>query len=548
VPTPLDELRSAVAEAAGTIASGAQPRTPPMLERPPRADFGDYSTNAAMLLAPLVGEAPRSVAERLGEELRSRLGDRIERVEVAGPGFLNLHLADAWFRQALSEVLSAGEGFGGGQTEHPERILVEFVSANPTGPLTVASGRHAAYGDALARILAFHGHAVETEYYFNDAGSQITTFGESLRARARGEEVPEDGYSGDYLVDLAQSIPGAADMDAEDVAAKGVEILLAGIKATLERFGVSYDSFFLERNVRENGTIDQALAELEKRGHLYRSEGASWLRSTTFGDDKDRVLVRSSGEPTYFAVDIAYHEHKRSRGYDRLINVLGADHHGYTVRLRAAFEALSGTPEALEFVLLQFVHLVARGETASMSKRRGEFVTLDELIDEVGPDVARYFLLQRSHDTTLEIDLDLAREQSSENPVYYVQYAHARITSMLAKAGEDRLAEALAEVDAGAAGGDRAPQPLEPAERALLKTVVAFAAEVAEAADRRAPHRIANYALGLAQEFTAFYRDCRVVGAEPRSLESFRLALSLATQRTLARSLALLGVAAPEHM
>ena len=384
---PLAQLRAAVEDAAGAVSPGATPRTPPTLERPPRADFGDYSTNAAMLLAPVVGDQPRAVAERLGAELERLLADGLERVEVAGPGFLNLHLSNAWFRRSLGAILAAGDEFGTGGAETPERVLVEYVSANPTGPLTVASARHAAYGDALARILRAHGHTVEREYYFNDAGTQIDTFGASLRARARGEEVAEDGYGGEYMTDLAAAIPGAAEMDASELGAKGVEILLAGIKDTLDRFGVEYDSFFLERQVREDGTIDEALAELEKRGHLYRSDGASWLRSTDFGDDKDRVLIRSTGEPTYFAVDIAYHEHKRGRGYDHLINVLGADHHGYVARLKAAFAVLGDDSDKLEVILLQFVHLVSRGERASMSKRRGEFVTLDELIDEIGADV-----------------------------------------------------------------------------------------------------------------------------------------------------------------
>jgi arginyl-tRNA synthetase len=541
VSTPLAQLRSAVEDAAGAVSPGATPRTAPTLERPPRADFGDYSTNAAMLLAPVVGEQPRAVAERLGAELERLLEGRLDRVEVAGPGFLNLHLSDAWFRGALGQILAAREDFGAGGATSPERVLVEFVSANPTGPLTVASGRHAAYGDALARILVAHGHTVEREYYFNDAGTQIDTFGASLRARARGEQVPEGGYTGDYMTELADLIPGAAEMEASEAGAKGVEILLARIKQTLERFGVEYDSFFLERRVRDDGAIDRALAELEQRGHLYRSEGASWLRSTSFGDDKDRVLIRSSGEPTYFAVDIAYHEHKRGRGYDRLINVLGSDHHGYVARLKAAYAAMGGDPDQLEIVLLQFVHILSGSDRASMSKRRGEFVTLDELIDEVGVDVARFFLLQRSHDSTIEIDLDLAKQESNENPVYYVQYAHARIASMLAKAGEGRVAQALSEATTG-------EDSLHPTERALVKKLASFPAEVGEAADRRAPHRIAAYALELAQEFTAFYRDCHVVGAEPQSLESFRLALSVAAQRTIAQSLGLLGLSAPSAM
>jgi arginyl-tRNA synthetase len=541
--TPLAELRAQVEAAAGAVGGGDGAGRPvPTLERPPRADFGDYSTNAAMLLAPVVGEPPRSVAERIGSELQARLGARVDRVEVAGPGFLNLHLADEWFRAALDEVLRGGEDFGGGSAPRAERVLIEFVSANPTGPVTVASGRHAAYGDALHRILAFHGASVETEYYCNDAGSQVVALGESIRARARGEAIPEGGYEGEYVAELAQRIEGAADGDPVALSDAAIAMLLEQIKATLARFGVTFDRFFFERFLHEEGAIARAYEELEKRGHVYRRDGALWLATSNFGDDKDRVLGRSSGEPTYFAVDVAYHAHKRARGYDRMINVLGADHHGYIARLKASYAALGADPESLEIVILQFVHLVERGDKVSMSKRRGDFVTLDELIDEIGVDAARYFLLQRSHDTTVDIDLDLAREESNENPVYYVQYAHARIASMLQKAGTERVATAVAAA-AGAPG-----EPLHPSERALIKKLVAFPAEVAEAADRRTPHRLAVYALELAQEFTAFYRDCRVLGAEPSAVEDFRLRLSLASQRAVARALDLLGVSAPEAM
>jgi arginyl-tRNA synthetase len=546
--TPLGELRAVVEDAAAALrGDGGAPGTELTLERPKKAEFGDYSTNAAMLLAPALGEPPREIAERLGSELSDRLGERLERVEVAGPGFLNLFLADAWYRDALASALAAGDGFGGGGAPAPERVLVEFVSANPTGPLTAAGGRHAAYGDALARILTFAGHRVEREYYFNDAGSQVRKLGESIRARARGEPVPEGGYEGEYVAQLAAAIPDAADADPDDLARRGVELLLERIAATLARFRVDFDTWFSERSLHEGepNAIERAYEELERRGHLYRSEGAAWLRTSSLGDDKDRVLQRSSGEHTYFAADIAYHEHKRARGFDRLINVLGADHHGYVDRQKAAFEALGGDPAKLEVIIMQFVHVVEGGERASMSKRRGEFVTLDDLVEEIGVDAARFFMLQRSHDTTVDLDLELARRESNENPVYYVQYAHARIASMLAKAGEERVQRALAEAGEGV---DDAPEPLHPSERALIKRLQAFPEEVDEAVQRRAPQRIAAYALELAQDFTAFYRDCRVVGAEPEPVESFRLALSIAAQRTIARALDLLGVAAPDSM
>ena len=421
--------------------------------------------------------------------------------------------------------------------------LLEFVSANPTGPLTAASGRHAAYGDALARILAFHGDEVSREYYFNDAGTQVMTLGTSIGARARDEPVPDDGYSGDYVKELAAEIPGAADADVATLAAAGVEAMWARIRATLDAFGVPFDTFFSEAALHEGdpSPIAQVLARLDEGGHTYHSEGALWLRTTDFGDDKDRVLERSTGEPTYFAADIAYHADKVARGFELMIDPLGSDHHGYTARMKASLAALGVDPDRLEYPMLQFVHVVEGGSRASMSKRRGEFVTLDDLIAEIGVDATRWFMLQRSHDSTVDLDLDLARSQSNENPVYYVQYAHARIASVLAKAGEERVAQALADVPVPA-------QALDPAERALVKKLVAFPDEVADAAAKRAPHRICAYALELAQDFTAFYRDCRVVGAEPAELESFRIALSVASRRTIAGALGLLGVSAPETM
>lgn len=556
---PVTQLRAAVERAAGSIKGDAEGgRVPtPKVERPKRAGLGDYATNAAMLLAPKLGEPPRDIAARLGDELAATLAaDTLMRFEIAGPGFLNLFLSDAWHRDALRHVLEAGPEFAARGTERPERILLEFVSANPTGLLVAASGRHAAYGDSLARILEHHGHTVSREYYFNDAGSQINRFGESVRARALGRPVPEDGYHGDYVADLAKQIPDASDesVGVDAVAAQAVSIVLDKIKATLVRYGVQFDNFFSERTLHEGSpsALDRAIEALDQAGHVYHSEGAIWLRTTSFGDDRDRVLVRSGGDPTYFAADVAYMLDKRDRGFERQVLPVGADHHGYVARLKAAFQALGGDPDTLEPLILQFVHLIEGDARAAMSKRRGEFVTLDDLLDEIGVDATRFFMLQSSHDRTLDLNLDLARSRSADNPVYYVQYAHARIASMLQRVGEQRVAEAVSEgapwiaVDTPVHRDQETD--LHPSERELIKQLVGLPEEVAEAADRRAPHRIAAYSLELAQAFTAFYRDCRVVGATPAEVESFRLALCVATRSTLALVLGLLGVSAPDSM
>jgi len=544
VPGPLSDLRDAVVEASGTVAGdGVGSSSAPTLERPKKADFGDYATNAAMLLAPRAGVPPRDVAGRLAGELEQLLGASLERVEIAGPGFLNLFLSDGWYVTALAHVLTAGEAFGGASADPAERVNVEFVSANPTGPMTAAGGRHAAYGDSLARLLEFAGHDVTREFYINDMGGQVRRLGASIQARARGEDVPEGGYEGDYVIELAGRIPNAAEDDVAVVAERGVQLLLEKIRASMTAIGVEFDVWFSEGSLHagEPSAVRHAFEELDKRDETYRSEGALWLRTTAHGEQKDDVLERSTGEPSYLASDIAYHLNKRERGFDRLIDVWGADHHGHVARMHAAFEALGGSAGSLELIIMQFVNIIERGERAQMSKRRGDFVTLDELLAQIGSDAARFFMLQRSHDTTVDLDLDLAREQSNENPVHYVQYAHARIASILKKAGAPRVAAAL-----GAA--PRFSGTLEPAERALVKKLLAFPDEVAEATERRAPHRIAAYGIELAQTFTAFYRDCQVVGAEGAGVEAFRLALSVATQRTIARSLDLLGVSAPEQM
>jgi arginyl-tRNA synthetase len=524
---PIADLRAAVRSAARALRDGEPSGPEPTLERPPKAELGDYSSNAAMLLAAPLGESPRDVAARLSAELERELGAQgsVERIEV--------------FRSAMA-ALGGTESLGPAPTDSPERILVEFVSANPTGPLHVGGGRHAAYGDALARLLAAVGHDVEREYYVNDAGAQVRRFAASIAAKMTGGEPPEDGYEGAYVGDLAERIAAEniepADLDA--VGRRGIELVLEGVRASLDRFGVRYDTWFSERDLYERGEVEEALAALEGGGHTYRSEGALWLRSTEFGDDKDRVLIRAEGEPTYLAADVAYHRDKLERGFGRLIDVLGADHHGYAPRVRAAIAALGADPEALEVAIMRLVNIVEGGERAQMSKRRGDFVALDDLVSDIGVDATRWFMLWRSHDTTVDLDLELARRESSENPVYYVQYAHARIASILRKAGDGE----------GAAGAPTPGTALEPAERDLVKRLLEFPDEVREAAARRAPHRICAYSTAVAADFHAFYRDCQVVGAEGEGVERSRLGLCLLAKRTIADALGLLGISAPERM
>jgi arginyl-tRNA synthetase len=540
------ELRAALNRAALALRNGEPTEPEPSLDRPPKPELGDYSSNAAMLLAAPLGESPRVVAERLGAELRRELAaaGSIERIEVAGPGFINLFLSDAWYRRAMARLGAAGERLGPAPTEVPERILVEFVSANPTGPLHVGGGRHAAYGDALVRLLEAVGHDVQREFYVNDAGGQVRRFAHSLAARISGEQTPVEGYEGSYVAELAERLAaeGLDPAESEALGRRGVELILEGVRASLERFGVRFDSWFSERELYQRGEVDAALAQLDGNGHTYRSEGALWLRSSDFGDDKDRVLIRASGEPTYLAADVAYHWDKLQRGFGRLIDVLGADHHGYVPRIRAAITALGADPSAFEALIMRLVHIVEAGERSQMSKRSGDFVTLDELLDDIGADAVRWFMLWRSHDTPVDLDLDLARRESSENPVYYVQYAHARIASILRKAGEG------AEHAAAAAGADAGEVALEPSERELIKRLLEFPDQVRESAARRAPHRICAYSMTVAADFHAFYRDCQVIGAEGEGVERSRLALCLYAMRTIAAALGLLGISAPERM
>ena len=533
---PVSVLRNELLDAVSALHPSTTAE--PALERPKRSAMGDYSTNAAMLLAPVLGEPPREIAERLKGELETGAATEVDRVEVAGPGFLNLFMTDPWHRRGVEAILDAsGQGDPGRVTPS---IQLEFVSANPTGPLTAAGGRGAAYGDSLARILERAGHRVSREYYLNDAGTQVATFAASIAARMQGEEPSEDGYSGEYVTELAQELAeaGSSPDDLEALALMGTERMRQRIEATLERFGVHFDTWSSERELLGQGALEETLAELRDSSHTYETEGALWLRTTDWGDDKDRVLIRSDGEPTYFAGDIAYHRDKLARGAEQMIVPLGADHHGYVPRMKAAVGILSGDADRYEAPIMQFVNIVERGERARMSKRKGDFVTLDELMDDIGRDAARFFLLQRSHDTVIDLDLELARSQSQENPVYYVQYAHARIAGITRNAEKEPVGESSV--------------PCEPSERELIRRLLEFPAEVETAAGRRAPHRLCAYAGSVAADFHAFYRDCRVVGADEESgvegLEAARLGVCHAARKVISQSLDLLGVSAPEQM
>jgi arginyl-tRNA synthetase len=539
---PISELRSVVARAARAVRGGELAGAEPSLERPPEAQLGDYSSNAAMLLAAPLSESPRDVAARIAKEIEQELGDRIDRIEIAGPGFVNLFLADEWYRQAMRSLSSPEEQRALMATDSPERILVEFVSANPTGPLHVGGGRHAAYGDSVVRLLKAVGHEVEREYYVNDAGAQAWNFAGSIAARMTGGEIPMDGYEGDYVTELAEQLAaeGVDLSDMETLRRRGVEIMLEGARETLERFGVTFDSWFSEHRLFERGEVEAALKKLEEGGHTYRSEEALWLRTKDFGDHNDRVLIRADGKPTYLAGDIAYHWDKLERGYDRLIDVLGADHHGYPPRLRAAVAGLGGDLDALEVTIIQLVNIMEGGERAQMSKRSGDFLSLDDLIADIDVDVARWFMLWRNHDTTVDLDLELARRVSVDNPVYYVQYAHARLSAVFRNAGKA--------AEKAVAGVPTPGTAFDPSEKELVKRLLEFPGEIKEAAIRRAPYRICAYSYALASDFTAFYRDCQVIDAEGEGVEESRLALCGLTRRTIADALDLLGISAPERM
>ena len=483
---------------------------PVELERPQDPSHGDYATNVALQSAPQHKRAPREFAAELGE--RAATLDEIERAEVAGPGFVNLWVTTEWLAEALAEV---GPDYGGGTAAEPQRIQVELVSANPAGPLTVGSARNGAYGDSVARLLAHAGHEVEREYYFNDSGRQIDLFRASVEARRRGEEPPEGGYQGDYVNELAQR-------EGDPVAH-----MLEEIRREVADFRIPIDSW------RRQAEIEQKVPEVLPKLDTYEADGTLWARTSAYGDDKDRPLVRSvDGSYLYFAADVAYVQDKLERGFDRAIYVLGADHHGYVARLKAAAAMLGYDPERIEALIYQLVHIVEGGRVKRISKRRGDVVFLRELVEKIGVDAARWYLVSRGHDQPIDIDVDLAAERTQKNPVYYVQYAHARIAGILRNAGDATV------------GGDP-PAQLEREERDLIKRLTDFPVIAAESAERRAPHAIPIYAIRVADDFHRFYHEHRVVDSET---EAFRLGLCRATQHVIARCLDLIGVEAPDRM
>jgi arginyl-tRNA synthetase len=549
----LAPIRDALAATAEAVAGTAPPAVP--LAPPAQGHEGDVASPVAMTLARAARRPPREIAEGIAAALRAdpAAAEWLERVDVAGPGFLNMTLAPGWFARAARAVVAAGDAYGGGVAEAPLDVLLEFVSANPTGPPHVGHARQAAYGDALARILQFAGQRVTREYYVNDFGRQMRLFGASVAARygelaGRATRLPEDGYAGDYVVPIAVAVreevgdryadeAGDPSPDALDLfTARGEELMLETIRRDLERFRVRFDRFVSERELYEAGRVEAGIAALEAAGDAYRAEGAVWFRTSDYGDEKDRVLVRGDGETTYLAADVAYHLDKASRGHDLLLDVLGADHHGYIGRLRAVLAAGGHDPAALEVQIVQLVSLVERGEAKRMSKRAGTLVTLAELLDDIGVDAARFFLVQRSHETPLDLDLDVAREQSQENPVYYVQYAHARAHGILGR------------LEGGPApGAAPPPERLDPAERTLVLRLADWPVAVAEAEERRAPHRIAAYLMDLARDFQRFYERCPVMG-QPEPVAAFRRDCCVAVAQTIRVGLGLLGVEAPERM
>jgi arginyl-tRNA synthetase len=508
------------------------------LERPARREHGDWSSNVALMSAKAAGWNPRELAGRLAEILMADPPAHVTAVEVAGPGFVNFRLADSWLHDVLRDVLAGGVAdYGRADTGAGTRVLLEFVSANPTGPLHAGHGRGAAYGDSLARILERCGYVVERENYLNDRGTQMQLFAASLRARRNGTDVPEGGYRGDYIVEWAAEMPADA-----DPMAWGEDRAVADHLATLERMSVRFDSWFSERSMVESGAIDVTLADLRSRGVVDDADGAVWLRSTEFGDDKDRVLVKSDGEYTYLLPDIAYHRAKFARGYDLLIDVWGADHHGYVPRMKAAMQALGHDPAELECQILQLVNLVKGGEPVRFSKRAGDIVELADVLDEVGPDAARLTYLLQSIDSTQTFDYDVVRSRAMDNPVYYVQMAYARLRSIFRVASERRVAlMPLVDVDLSLLVHDR--------ELDLLRALSELPDTVVVAAADRAPHRITTWVRELAGTVHGFYHDCYVMGDDvPPALTQARLQLAEAATVGLAIGLDLLGVSAPEQL
>ncbi len=548
-------VRAAVDEAwQAAVASGALPAVEgdagaPVVEveRPAKAAFGDLATNLAMKLARPLRRAPLDIAEVVAASLQAG-GDNplVVSAEVARPGFVNLRVADAAYEELVAGILRSPTQWGRIPAVNPRSVNVEFVSANPTGPLTVGNARGAFVGDLLCRVLEAGGQSVTREYYFNDSGAQVTHLGDSVVAVRRGEPVPEDGYKGAYVETLAAELPDEVWTEATAEGANTGEVVGAwasvrvreGIEASLARLGVRFDVWKSEASLHDEGWVERAVERLRDAGHVYEHDGAVWFRSTDFGDDKDRVIYRSDGRPTYFAADIGYVTEKFSRGFDHLIYIWGVDHHGTIARNKNAAQAMGYDPEHYQVLLIGWVRFVVDGEEVSMSKRAGTFVTLDDLLDAVGTDAARWFFASRAAHVAFDFDIEQAKAQSSDNPVYYVQYAHARIASILRKAAEAGLSP----------GGRRDRAPGGEPEAALVRVVARLPEVVEDAVLAEETQGITAYATELATQFHAFYRDARVVDPAEPERSAKRLALARATQVTLANALALLGISAPESM
>lgn len=517
------------------------------VERPRNPDHGDYASNLAMQLGKKVGANPRELAGWLAGALAA--ADGIASAEVAGPGFINLRLETSAQAKVVNDVIDAGDRFGHSAALAGHKINLEFVSANPTGPIHIGGTRWAAVGDALGRLLATQGADVVREYYFNDHGAQIDRFANSLIAAAKGEPTPEDGYAGTYINDIAaqvlQKSPDALELPPAEMHETfreiGVDLMFSHIKESLHEFGTDFDVYTHEDSMHTSGRVDQAIARLRQSGNIYQKDGASWLRTSAFGDDKDRVVIKSDGKPAYIAGDLAYYLDKRERGFDLCIYMLGADHHGYIARLKAAAAAFGDDPATVEVLIGQMVNLVRDGQPVRMSKRAGTVITLDDLVDALGVDAARYSLIRSSVDTAIDIDLALWSSASNENPVYYVQYAHARLSALARNAAELGLVADTGHLEL--LNHDK--------EGALLRTIGEFPRVLQTAASLREPHRICRYLEDLAGDYHRFYDSCRVLpqGDEQASdLHTARLALCQATRQVVANGLSILGVSAPERM
>ncbi|MFG3711250.1 arginine--tRNA ligase [Micromonospora sp. NPDC047730] len=521
------------------------------VERPRNPEHGDYASTLALQLSKKVGVPPRELATALAEQLGRAPG--VKSVEIAGPGFLNIRLDAAAAGQLARTIVEAGEEYGRSERLAGQRINLEFVSANPTGPVHIGGVRWAAVGDALSRLLRATGADVGTEYYFNDAGSQIDRFARSLLAAAKGEPAPEDGYAGAYITEIADAVRGARPdvLELDDAAAQevfrveGVQLMFAEIKSSLRGFGVEFDTYFNEKDLHDRGELDHALDRLREQGHTFEADGATWLRTTDFGDDKDRVLRKSNGEWTYFAADCAYYLDKRERGFERVVIMLGADHHGYIGRMKAMAACFGDDPERnLEILIGQLVNLVRDGAPVRMSKRAGTVVTLEDLVDAIGVDASRYALARYSSDSPIDIDVELWTRATRDNPVYYVQYVAARTASVGRNAAEVGLTRGDAEAFRPELLGHEK-------ENELLKALAEFPAVVATAAELRGPHRVARYLEELAGAYHRFYDECRILprgDEEATDLHRARLWLNDATRTVIANGLRLLGVSAPERM